>query len=96
MSIKEKWNNFITKAHKEGIILIFIKDPKTSEPSVSLTLTIISFLTVIVGIIGKWNGSLQIDIAQALNLFYASAALYFGRKWTSGDNSISSKSEDKS
>jgi hypothetical protein len=41
----------------------------------------ISFNIVLVGLVGKWAGALGgIDLTQALNLFYACAALYWGRK----------------
>lgn len=67
-----------------GINIPMVKDPKTGTGSVSLTLVFISSALVLVGLVGKWSGYLgTIDIDNALEFFYASSALYFGRKWTS-------------
>lgn len=75
-----KWKTFVDKMNKYGIPVPTVRDPKTGLGSVSLTLVFISFNVVLVGLVGKWAGSLGgIDISQALNLFYACAALYFGR-----------------
>lgn len=82
ITLKKRWNNYLKKINQEGISLAFLKDPTTQKSSVSLTLLIMSFVLTIVGIIGKWGGYLKIDIDQALSLFYACSALYFGRKIT--------------
>lgn len=68
-----------------------IRDPKTGVGSVSLTLVFLSFNAVLVGLVGKWSKSLDgIDLNQALNLFYACAALYFGRNLsTKGGTTVS-------
>lgn len=95
MDIKAKWNEILKKLNIEGVTLAFIKDPKTQKSSVSLTLVIVSFTLVIVGIIGKWGGKFQIDVGQSLNLFYACSALYWGRKFSSGDKTIEAKEEEK-
>jgi hypothetical protein len=62
-----------------------VKDPKTGLGSVSLTLVFISSITVILGLVGKWSGKLGVvDINNALEFFYASSFLYFGRNWRTG------------
>lgn len=73
-------------ANQRGINLPMIKDPKTGRGSVSLTLVFISSIMVILGLVGKWSGRLGIvDINNALEFFYASCVLYFGRNtWTGG------------
>lgn len=72
-----------------GINVPMVKDPKTGIGSVSLTLVFISSVMVILGLVGKWSGHLgTIDIHNALEFFYASSALYFGRNWKSKDNSL--------
>lgn len=91
---KKNINDFLRKLNSEGISLAFLKDPATKKSSVSLTLLIISFNLVILGIIGKWGGYLKIDIGQSLSLFYACSALYFGRKITPSNQS-EIKNEEK-
>ena len=77
MSIKDlsnAWKAFTGRLNKYGVTLPSIRDPKTGRGSISLTLVFISFNMVLVGVVGKWSGALGgIDIAQALNLFYACA-----------------------
>lgn len=92
-SLKKRWDQYLKRINYEGISLAFFKDPSTDKSSVSLTLLIISFVLTIVGIIGKWGGYLKIDIDQSLSLFYACSALYFGRKISSGKNSLESKND---
>lgn len=65
-----------------GLSLPMVKDPKTGRGSVSTTLVVISSMMVILGLVGKWSGKLgTVDIVNALEFFYASSALYFGRNW---------------
>lgn len=79
------WLKFLAltkSANVYGINLPMVKDPKTERGSVSLTLVFISSITVILGLVGKWSGKLGIvDINNALEFFYASSFLYFGRNW---------------
>jgi hypothetical protein len=71
------------EANLFGLNVPMVKDPKTGTGSVSLTLVFISSALVVVGVVGKWSGFFGIiDIDNALEFFYASSALYFGRKWT--------------
>lgn len=60
-------------------MLAFIKDPKTSEKSVSLTLLLVSFIALLVG------GCLEmLDVVKNVSvlesLFFTCAGLYFGRR----------------
>lgn len=78
--MKQKWCDFVSKMNSKGVPLPMIRDPRTGRGSVSLTLLFISFNVVLVGLVGKWVEKLGgLDLSQALNLFYACAALYFGR-----------------
>jgi hypothetical protein len=87
--IKKKWCEFAAKMNKYGVPLPTVRDPKTGLGSISLTLVFISFNMVLVGLVGKWAGALGgIDLTQALNLFYACAALYWGRKFQRGDAAL--------
>lgn len=68
-----------------GIPLPLVHDPKTGSGSVSLTLVFVSSVMVLLGLVGKWSGKLGvIDINNALEFFYASSFLYFGRNWRTG------------
>jgi hypothetical protein len=87
--VKEKWKSFTADMNKRGVPLPTVRDPKTGLGSISLTLTFISFNVVLIGLVGKWAGALGgIDLTQALNLFYACAALYWGRKFQGGGSSL--------
>jgi hypothetical protein len=87
--LKHKWIVFVARMNRYGIPLPTVRDPLTGMGSVSLTLVFISFNVVLVGLVGKWAGALGgIDISQALNLFYACAALYWGRKFQGKDMGI--------
>jgi hypothetical protein len=73
--------DLISKLNSPGIKLPFINDPKTKQPSVSLTMLFISFNVVLIGLIGKWSKIAEgVDLPQAINWFLICAGLYFGRK----------------
>jgi len=95
--IKQKLSEFAGKMNKLGIPIPVIRDPSTGVGSVSLTLVFISFNIVLVGLIGKASGAFGgIDLTQALNLFYACAALYWGRQLSkSNPNPDEVKSQPK-
>lgn len=84
--------------NRHGVAIPTIKDPKTGVGSISLTLVFISFNAVLIGLVGKWSGAIGgIDIGQALNLFYACAALYWGRKFQGPPEEVDAqKTESKS
>jgi hypothetical protein len=58
---------------------MWIKDPKSNEKSVSLTLMSIAFVIACLLVIGEALGKCKANSAY-LELFYATAALYFSRK----------------
>lgn len=95
--IKVLWNNFVKKASETGIALIYIKDPETKSASVTLTMMIVSFTVVIVGVVGRLSQNWNIDMTQAFNLLYLTSGLYLGRKVTrKGDKiSVSVETQDK-
>jgi len=81
-ALYKKWKMVVNRANAVGVPLPTIRDPKSGLGSVSLTLVFLSSFLVILGIVGKWSKSLgEIDIRNALEFFYASSALYFGRQW---------------
>lgn len=63
-----------------GFPIIFIKDPLTKQPSVSLTLLIISFSLSILSLVNKFAKIFDgVDIENTLELLIICASLYFGR-----------------
>ena len=78
----KKWQKLVSDANKLGVPVPSIRDPKTGIGSISLTLLFISSVLVILGIVGKWSKLAgEIDMGNAMEFFYASSALYFGRQW---------------
>lgn len=68
---------------------IFVISPKTGQPDVSLTLLVVTFLGAGLGAILQMAKIVD-NASIALELFYASSALYFGRNLNiSKDKSIS-------
>ena len=59
---------------------MWITDPKTGQKSVSLSLMIVSFCSIIGCSFAKVTGNLE-STGPLLELFYATAALYFGRRF---------------
>lgn len=77
----EKWKQFVNDMNAKGIPVPMIRDGKTGQGSVSLTLVFISFNAWLLSIIGKAAGALGgMDPQQTLNMFMVCAGLYFGRK----------------
>ncbi len=92
----DKIKAFILKLNQLGIPLPFIRDPKTSGPSVTLTLMLIAFSVVLLGLIGKMAKILDVDLQQALYLFMVCSGLYLGRKIQSGNSSIENNNNESS
>lgn len=81
-ALYKKWMDLVNKANEYGVPLPSVRDPKTGKGSISLTLVFISSILVIIGIVGKWSKVAgEIDMNNAMEFFYASSALYFGRQW---------------
>ena len=85
-----KLKELITSINLNGVPLPLARDPKTKIGSVSLTLVFISSIMVILGLIDKGKLSV-VDIENALEFFYASSFLYFGRNWRTGASTSSEK-----
>lgn len=78
----KKVKHLVNVINMHGIPVPMVRDPKTGIGSVSLTLVFISSVLVIVGCAGKWSGLFgAVDFHEALEFFYASSALYFGRNF---------------
>lgn len=74
---------------------MFVKDPKTKEPSVSLTLLLVSFGGVLLAACMQMAGIIS-DTSVLTELFYANTALYFGRRFTFKNNNFSSEKTEGS
>lgn len=90
----DKIKAFITKMNEKGIPIPMIRDPKTSMPSISLTMMVISFIIVLLGLLGKSAKMLDgVDLQQAIYWFMITSGLYFGRSLTIKD--AKQEKEDK-
>lgn len=79
--IFEKWKHFTGEMNAKGVPVPMIRDGKTGQGSVSLTLVFLSFNIWIISIVGKWSGQLGgINPTETLNMFMVCCGLYFGRK----------------
>jgi len=73
----------IKNIQKNGIPLMFIKDPVRSVPSVSLTLLLISFSMCLFALVNKFAKIVDgVDTDSSLDLLIICASLYFGRSVT--------------
>jgi hypothetical protein len=79
----------LKELQEKGIPLLFIKDPITKKPSVSLSLLIISFVLSVFSLANKFAKIVEgVDVDNTLQLLIICASLYFGR-------SLSKKIKDK-
>ena len=68
---------------------IWMDDPKTKEPSVSLTMLVVSFTGVLIAA-GLHMADIVKDTSIMTEIFYANVALYFGRRFSMGGKTFSS------
>lgn len=81
--LKSKLAALASKLSQHGIPIIMIREPKTGLPSISLTMMVISYSIVAIGLIGKYSKMLgEIDLQQSMNLLILTSGLYFGRSLT--------------
>lgn len=66
---------------------LYLTDPKTKEKSVSLTLMLVSFILALVAG-GLEMAGLVKGTSISLELFWGTAGLYFGRKFTTRGQSV--------
>lgn len=80
--LQEKWMSFVNRMNRKGIPVPMIRDPKTGEGSLAITLVFISFNVWLVSVVGKAAGALGgVDPTQTFNMFLAACSLYWGRKF---------------
>lgn len=83
----EKLKEFVNSLNQKGLPLPMLRDPKTGQASVTLTMVFISFNTALLGQIGKVAKLIgEVDLSQANYLFLMCLGAYLGRKMQgSGD-----------
>lgn len=92
----EKWKQFVRDMNAKGIPVPTIRDPKTGFGSISLTLVFLSSVIIIAGIIGKSAGALGgLDMNMAMEFFWTSTALYFGRQFQTKSGAVFGQSESQ-
>jgi beta-phosphoglucomutase-like phosphatase (HAD superfamily) len=85
----DKIKELIKELQEKGIPVIFLRDPITKQPSVSLSLLIVAFVLSIFALINKFAKIVDgVDVENTLQLLIICASLYFGR-------SLSKKMNDK-
>jgi len=86
---------FINKLQKSGLPLLWIKDPISKLPSVSLSILLLSVVLVLLGVLSNFFVFLKgINVDAAFNFFLVSAGLYFGRKLSFNGKSIDNEKEE--
>lgn len=71
---------------------MYLKDPKNGQESVSLTITLATYLPLLALSIKL---ALEGNIDPLTNLFFATAALYFGRRINYGKKVLAEDKTDK-
>lgn len=85
-ALLDKWKKFVVTMNEKGVPMPMVRDPKTQLGSVSLTLLFLASIWVQLGLLGKFSAWFQgVNLDQALQFFYATSALYFGRQWQAKD-----------
>lgn len=79
----EKLKELINKINEQGIIIPYLRDPVSKQPSVSLTAFSISLCVVLFGLFNKVVQIVKgFDMTSALQLLEMTSYLYFGRSLT--------------
>jgi hypothetical protein len=80
LGMLDKLKELIKELQDKGAPLVFLRDPITKLPSVSLTLLIISFILSIFSLINKFAKVVDgVDVENTLQLLLITSSLYFGR-----------------
>lgn len=95
----EKLKQFIIKLNDFGIPLPLLRDPKEDHASITYTMMVVSYLIVVIGLVGKLSKQLDVDMSQAMYLFMTTSGVYLGRKLQADNNkktiTVESKDETK-
>jgi hypothetical protein len=92
----ESIKTFIKNLQDKGVVLLFVVDPVNKQPSVSLTLLIVSFTLWILSLSKELSNHLGlIDTDNALNGVIVTAGLYLGRSFSNKKVNMSSLEKEK-
>jgi hypothetical protein len=92
----EKIKKIFDDLNKKGIAIPMLRDSRTGEGSVTMTMMIISFNTCLFGQLGKFAKILgSVDLSQANYLFLITSGLYLGRKLQKIGDKVEVESEEK-
>ncbi len=73
-----------------GIPIPLLRNPGTDGPSVTFTMMVVTFLVCLASLAVKLASTgLAVDFSNSFELFMATSALYFGRNFQKGADSIS-------
>jgi len=93
--ILEWWKSVVRDANERGVPLPMIR--VDGKASISATMMFLSFNIWLVSVIGKAAGALGgMDSGACLQMFIATAGLYFGRKFQRGaDGTLSVEGKEQ-
>lgn len=93
--IIEWWKSVVRGANERGVPLPMLR--VDGKASISATMMFLSFNIWLISVIGKAAGALGgMDSGACLQMFIATAGLYFGRKFQrSGDGTLSVEGAEK-
>jgi len=87
--MEQKIKDFLNKLNQNGIPLPMLRDPRTSQGSVTLTMFWISFNIAIVTLAGKITNIIgDIDYSNVLWLLGLTGAMYLGRRYQTKADSV--------
>lgn len=93
----DKLKELLAKLKAKGLDLTFlmIQDVKTKDPSITFTLFMINGVLALLSLFDKIKAAetLGLNFQNTKDLLIVTGAMYFGRKFTSGDKSISKEGE---
>ena len=84
---------FIQKLNEKGIPTPILRDMVSSKPSITYTMTLISFILVLLSLFKFGETKLGLHFDQCLQLLGYVGIGYIGRKFQKGNETIEAKSE---
>lgn len=94
----DRLKELLDKLKNNGVPLIFFRDYATGKPSITFTMSVVSFVLCVLSVIAKFDKSSffgDIDYTETSNLLIISLGAYIGRKFQSNGKEASIEKEDK-
>lgn len=89
MFMVNKIKEMILNSHEKGIPLPMLRDPKTNQPSVTLTMFVVSFTVSVTTLVGKITELLgSVEYSNTLWLLSITGGMYLGRKFQNNDKGV--------